>query len=72
MIVLSPVLFWLFVGMGFIYGILAYILTLRYKKIMNPSAEQTKRHNALFSFFFLGFLVFGLTPIFLWLMLLKP
>jgi len=70
MIFLNPIVFWLFVLMGLFYGACALIISILFKKINNPTENEIRRKNRLFSLFFLGFLIFTFTPILIALMLM--
>lgn len=48
----------------------AFLSTYWYESLPKPSQTQKRLFHIAFSLTFLGFLVFGFTPIFLWLLFL--
>lgn len=70
MISVSPAVFWLFVIMGLFYGACSLVILVHSKQLRNPSEDEIKHNNSYFNCFFLGFLIFAVTPILIALMLM--
>jgi len=70
MILVSSTVFWILLAIGLLCAIGMIITSVWYKKLAKPTEVQTKKYRLIFQSSFLGFLVFGFTPIFLWLLFL--
>ena len=70
MIILTPLLFWISISLGFLCLAGAYFIEKWYLKNNSPTPKQELLHKYLSPFLFLCFLVFGFTPIFFWFLFL--
>lgn len=68
MITISPVAFWILLAIGFVCFVCMIITSVWYHRLTAPTHAQNKKHRLLFQLFFGGVLIFGVTPLFLWLL----
>ena len=70
MILVSSLVFWiiLVIGAACLAGVITTSAYLKKAKAITP--QEVKLYQTLFQLFFLGFLLFGFTPLFFWLLFL--
>ena len=70
MILVSSLVFWILLVIGAVClaGVITTSAYLKKAKAITP--QETKLYRTLFQLFFLGFLLFGFTPLFFWLLFL--